>query len=205
MPRLRAAVAADVQVVALLGGDQADVFALRFGTLADAAGDGHLDLVRCADALVAILDADREADGILHAVAAPGGADAALHGPQRLAVGVAAFEAGVDQLFPDVGQVLHASAEHVDPLPAGDLRVEAVFLGDAGDHRELLRRDLAAGHARHDGIQSAALHVRQEAVVRVLERLRAPAAGCRRSTSSPGSTPRPACRLRSRGRCRSGR
>ena len=138
VPRLRAAVAADVQVVALLGGDQADVLALRLGTFADAAGDGHLDFVRRTDALVAMLDADREADGILHAVAAPGGADAALHRPQRFAVGVAAFEAGVDQLFPDVGQVLHAGAEHVDPLPAGDLRVEVVFLGDAGDHGELL-------------------------------------------------------------------
>ena len=106
VPRLRAAVAADVEVVALLGGDQADVLALRLGTFADAAGDGHLDFVRRADALVAILDADREADGVLHAVAAPGRADAALHGPQRLAVGVAALEAGVDQLFPDVGQVL---------------------------------------------------------------------------------------------------
>ena len=130
VPRLRAAVAADVEVVALLGGDQADVFALRLGTLADAAGDGHLDLVRRADALVAILDADREADRVLHAVAAPGRADAALHGAQRLAVGVAALEAGVDQLFPDVGQVLHLRAEQVDPLPAGDLGVEVVLLGD---------------------------------------------------------------------------
>ena len=84
MPRLGAAVAADVQVVTLLGGDQANVFALGFGTFADAARHGHLDFVRCADALVAIFDANRKTDGILHAVAAPRGADAALDRPQRL-------------------------------------------------------------------------------------------------------------------------
>ena len=139
VPRLRAAVAADVEVVALLGGDQADVFALRFGTFADAARDGHLDFVRRANALVAILDANREADRILHAVAAPGRADAALHRAQRLAVGMAAFEAGVDELFPDVGQILHLRAEQVDPLPAGDLRVEAVLLGDCRRARSAFR------------------------------------------------------------------
>ena len=35
---------------------------------------------------------------------------------------------------------------------------------------ELLGRDLAAGHARHHGIRAAALDVRQEAVVGVLNR-----------------------------------
>ena len=100
VPRLRAAVAADVEVVALLGGDQAEVLALGLGTFADAAGDGRLDLVRGADAAVALLDADGEADGVLHAVAAPGRADAALHRAQRLAIGVAAFEAGGDRLLP---------------------------------------------------------------------------------------------------------
>ncbi len=171
VPRLGAAVAADVEVVALLRGDQAEVLALGLGALADAAGDGHLDLVRRADALVAVLDANGEADGVLHAVAAPGRADAALHGAQRLAVGVAAFEAGVDQLLPDVGQVLHLGAEQIDPLAAGDLRVQAVLLGDLAQHDQLLGRDLAAGDARHDGIQPAALHVGQEAIVGVLQRL----------------------------------
>ena len=46
VPRLGPAVAADVQVVPLLGGDQAEVLALRLGTLADAAGHRRLDLVR---------------------------------------------------------------------------------------------------------------------------------------------------------------
>ena len=36
---------------------------------------------------------------------------------------------------------------------------------------QLVGRDLAAGHARHDRVQPAALHVGQEAVVGVLQRL----------------------------------
>src|SRR5579883_510696 len=102
MARLSAAVAADVQVPALLRGDDAEVLALRLGTFADAAGHRCLDLVRRTDALVAILDADGEADRILHTVTAPRRAYAALDRSQRLAVGMAALEAGVDQFFPDV-------------------------------------------------------------------------------------------------------
>ena len=100
--RLGAAVAAHVEVPALLGGDDAEVLALGLGAFADAARDGRLELVRRAQALVAVLDADGEADRVLHAVAAPGRADAALHRAQRLAVGMAALEAGRDQFFPDV-------------------------------------------------------------------------------------------------------
>ncbi len=92
--RLHAAVAAHVQVPALLGGDDADVLALRFGAFAGAAGHGQLDLVRRAQALVAVLQVDREPDAVLHAVAAPGRADAGLHRAQGLAVGVAGLEAG---------------------------------------------------------------------------------------------------------------
>src|SRR6185369_6527449 len=94
MPRLRAAVSADVQVVTVLGGDEAEVLPLRLGTLADATGDGRLHLVRGANALVAVLDADGEGDGILHAVPAPGRAHAALDRAERFAVRVAAFETG---------------------------------------------------------------------------------------------------------------
>ena len=39
------------------------------------------------------------------------------------------------------------------------------------EHDELVGRDFAAGHARHDGVQAAALHVGQEAIVGVLQRL----------------------------------
>jgi hypothetical protein len=46
--RLHSAIAADVEVPALLGGDHADVLALRLGAFARAARHGHLDLVRRA-------------------------------------------------------------------------------------------------------------------------------------------------------------
>ena len=80
VPRLGAAVAADVEVVAVLGGDQAEVLALGLGALADAAGDGPLELVRGPEPAVAQLDPDGEPDRVLNAVAAPGRADAALDG-----------------------------------------------------------------------------------------------------------------------------
>ena len=54
--RLHAAVAADVEVLALLGGDDAEVLALRLGALARAARHRRLELVRRAQALVAVLD-----------------------------------------------------------------------------------------------------------------------------------------------------
>ena len=129
-----------------------------------------LELVRRADPPVALLDPDGEPDRVLHAVAAPGRADAALDRADRLAVGVAALEAGGDQLGPDVGQVVHRRPEQVDALAAGDLGVEAVLPGDLAQDDQLLRRDLAAGDARDDRVQPAALDVGQEAVVGVLER-----------------------------------
>src|SRR5206468_8811713 len=101
---------------------------------------------------------------------APRGADAALHVAQRLAVRLARFEPGVDQLAPDVRQLLEARAEHVDALAARDLRVEAVLGRDRGDDPELLRSDLAARDARNHRIGAVLLHVRERAVVGVLQR-----------------------------------
>ena len=126
--RLHAAVAGDVEIPAAFGGDDAHVLALRFGAFARATRHRELDLVRRAQALVAILEIDGETDAVLHAVAAPGGAHAALHGAQRLAVGMAGFEAGVDELVPDERQLVHLRAEQVDALAAGDLGVQAVLL-----------------------------------------------------------------------------
>src|SRR5574343_531445 len=98
MARAHAAVAADVEVPATLGGDHADVLALRLGTFTGASGDAELDLVRRAQALVAVLQAHGEADRIADAIPAPGRADAGLHGAQRLAVGMTGLEAGSHQL-----------------------------------------------------------------------------------------------------------
>ncbi len=76
--------------------------------------------------LVAVLELDGETDGILHAVAAPGGAHAALHRAQRLAIGVSGFEARRDQFAPDRRQLVDLRTEQVDALPAGDLGVQPV-------------------------------------------------------------------------------
>jgi hypothetical protein len=59
--------------------------------------------------------------------------EAHLDRPQALAVGVSTFEAGGDELRPDVGQVLSLSSEEIEPLTAGDLEVEVVLLGDPPD------------------------------------------------------------------------
>ena len=138
-----AAVAADVEVPAVVGGDHADVLAAGLGALPGAAGDAELDLVRRPQAAVAQLEVDGQPDGVLDAVPAPGRADAGLHRPQRLAVGVPGLEAGVDQPLPDRRQLLEPGAEEVDPLAAGDLGVEAEVLGDLADRDQAVRRDLA--------------------------------------------------------------
>src|SRR5690606_10051777 len=118
-----AAVAADVEVPAARGGDDTEVLRLGLRALALTAGDRRLEFVRGAQPAVAQLQVDRHAYGVLDAVAAPGLPDAGLHRAQRLAVGVAGLEAGVDQAGPDEGELFDPGAEHVDPLTAGDLRV----------------------------------------------------------------------------------
>ena len=59
--RLHPAIAAQIEVPSLFGGDDAEVLALSFGALAGAPRDGRFDLVRCAQAAVAAgHPADRE-------------------------------------------------------------------------------------------------------------------------------------------------
>src|SRR6185369_17087970 len=100
--------------------------------------------------------------GVLDAVAAPGRPDAAFHGPQSLAIGVATFHAGVDDFLPDVRKLLYLGAEQVDALAAGYFRVEPIFFGNAAEGDELVGRDFAAGNSWHHGIKSATLHVSQK-------------------------------------------
>lgn len=119
-----AAVAADVEVPALVGRDDADVLAAGLGTLAGTPRDAELDLVRRPQPAVAVLEVDGHPDRVLHAVAAPRRADARLHGAQRLAVGLPRLHADVDEALPDRGRLLDAGAEEVDALAAGDLDVE---------------------------------------------------------------------------------
>src|SRR5262249_31004029 len=103
-----------------------------------------LQLVRGAEPLVSILDLHGEADRILHAEPAPGAPDAALHGAERLAVGMSGLEPRGDQIAPDVRQLVETRAEQIDALSAGDLRVEAVALRHRADRHELIGRHLAA-------------------------------------------------------------
>ena len=203
--RLEAAVAADVEVPALVGGDHAHVLAAGLGALAGASGDAELELVRRAEAAVAQLELHRHRDRVLHAVAAPGRADAALHVAQRLAVGLPGLEAGVDEHLPDLGELVEAGAEQVDALAARDLRVQAEVGRDLGDDRELLRRDLAGGDAGDHRVGAVLLHVRHRAVVRVLQAAAAAVEDVRAVLGREDGADRRACRRRSRGRCRAAR
>ena len=167
--RTHAAVAAYVQVPAVLGGDHADVLTLGFRTFAGAAGHRHLELMGGTQALVAVLQKNRHVHTVLHAVAAPGAADAGLHRTQGLAVGVAGFEAGGDEFFPDFGQFAQGGAEQVHPLTARDLGVQVVFLGHFTQHNQLVRGDFAARHPGNDGVSAVLLHVGHEGIVGVLQ------------------------------------
>ena len=133
MPRPEAAVATDVEVPAVLRRDDAEVLALRLRAFTGAAGHAGLDLVRRTKPAVAQLELDRETHRVLDAVATPGLADARLHRPQRLAVGMPRLEAGVDESPPDRRQLLDACAEHVDALSAGDLRIKVEVTRDLAD------------------------------------------------------------------------
>ena len=101
--RFGAAVAAYIEIPAFFSGDDAEIFTLRFGTFADAAGYAGFEFVRRAQAFVAVFQINGEADRVLYAVAAPCAADAGFHRAQGFAVGVAAFETGCNQLFPNGG------------------------------------------------------------------------------------------------------
>ncbi|MNR39379.1 hypothetical protein D3C85_1575860 [compost metagenome] len=102
MARAHAAVTGHIEVPAFLGGDYANVLALRLGALTGATGDRELELVRRTQAFVAILEGQGHLHAVLHAVTAPGAADAGLHRAGRFAIGVPGFETGLDQLGPDV-------------------------------------------------------------------------------------------------------
>ena len=66
---------------------------------------------------------------------------------------------GVHQPPPDRRELFDPGAEQVDPLAAGDLRVEPEVAGHLADHDQLLRGDLPAGHARDHRIRAVALQV----------------------------------------------
>src|SRR6185312_1597029 len=168
--RLHAAVAADIEIPAFLGGGRTIILPLRLRAFARTARDTELQLVGRAQPLVTALQLDREADAVLHAVPAPCRAHAGLHRPQGLAVRMPRLEAGCDQVCPDERQLVHPGAEEIDALTTGYLGVQAELAGHFADGDQLLGRDLASRNARHHGIRAVLLHVGKEVVVGVLQR-----------------------------------
>ncbi len=83
---------------------------------------------------------------------------------------MAALETCRDQLGPDLRQEVDRRPEQVDALASRDLGVKSVLPGNLAQDDELLRGDLATGYARDHRVQTSALEIGQEAVVRVLER-----------------------------------
>ncbi|KPH88225.1 hypothetical protein GLUCOINTEAF2_0203911 [Komagataeibacter intermedius AF2] len=170
MARAHAAITADIKVPAILGRDHAHVLALCLRAFAGTAGHGEFELVRGAQALVAVFQIQRLAHAVLHAIAAPCAAHAGFYGPGGFAICLSGLESCFQQFTPDIGQLFQPRAEQVDALAAGDLGIQAVFLCHLTKYDQLLRRDLAARDAGYDRIGAVFLHVGHERVVRVLQR-----------------------------------
>ncbi len=154
------AIAADHDVIAGLDADHANVLDRRLGTVARAARDGELDLVRRPRAPAHLLDLDAEPRRVLRPKPAPFLAHAGLHGAQPLGVGVSGDQPRIGQVRPDRRELLLLDAEHVDALAAGDLdRRHAVFFGGVGDRPQLARVGQAAPHPRHDRKSAVLLDV----------------------------------------------
>src|SRR5207244_8262895 len=111
----------DVELVAGIDADHAEILDRRLGAIARAARHRDLELVRHPAAPGHLLDLYAEAGRILRSEAAPLGADAGLHGAQRLAVGMARNHPSRVEVGPDCWQILFADTENVDALAAGDL------------------------------------------------------------------------------------
>ncbi len=206
VPRGESAVAADVEVPAGLGGDHPEVLRPGLGALPRAPRHRRLDLVRRPQPPVAQLQRDGEAHRVL----------LRRSGTRSCPTQDFTVRSALPYACPDskpastsrrqiAGQLLDPGAEHVDPLPAGDLGVEPEVAGHLADHDQPLRGDLAAGDARHHRVGAVALQVGQEVVVGVLQRRPARRPARARCPATRGSTRPPACRCRSRGRCRTGR
>ena len=169
MHRLGAAIAAHVEVVAGLGGDDAHILALRLRALPQTTRGRHLDLVGRSQASVSMLQGDGHGHRVLLSVAAPGAPHAALHRAQGLAVGLSCLHAGIHQLFEDVWQVVNLGAVHAQALGSGDLGPQSVLLGRRGEGQEGVWSDVTTRTAWDHRVGARLLDVGQEAVVGVLD------------------------------------
>ncbi len=126
--------------------------------------------MRRAQAFVAVLQPDREAGGVLHAVATPRRPDAGFHRAQGFAVGMPGFKPGLHQRLPDRRQLIKGGTEKVDTLAAGDFAVQVVAFGNLTDSNQPVCRHFPCGHPRDDGVSAVLLDVGKVAVVGVLQR-----------------------------------
>src|SRR5690606_34562675 len=93
--------AADVDLVAAVDADHADVLAGRLRAVARTAGDAELDLGGRPGAPHELLEPHAQAGGVLGSEPAPLGTHAGLHRAQALGVGVARDHAGRVEVGPD--------------------------------------------------------------------------------------------------------
>ena len=80
------------------------------------------------------------------------------------------FEAGFNQLTPDLRQIVFLCAKHRQALRAGDFGVEIKFTRDTTHCHQSFRGDFTARRARDHRVGSVFLDVSEEVVVRILQR-----------------------------------
>ena len=159
-PDMDAAIAADMQFVATVDADHAEILDRRLRAVAGAARRRDLELVGHPRAPGHMLDLDAKAGGILGAETAPFGPHAGLHRAQRLAIGMARHHAGRIEIGPDGGQVFFPDAEDIQALAAGHLDHRGViFFDHVGDRAQFLGVGEPAPHARHDRVGAILLDV----------------------------------------------
>src|SRR5690606_29644667 len=110
-----AAIAADMQFIAAIHADHAEVLDRRLRAVAGAARGGDLELMGHPRTPGHPLDLDAKASGVLRTEAAPFAAHAGLHRAERLAIGMARHHARGVEVGPDGGQVFLPDAENVEP------------------------------------------------------------------------------------------
>src|SRR5215510_10002037 len=84
---------------------------------------------------------------------------------------MAAFKTNVEQSLPDVREILDLRPKQIDALPTCNLGIEAKLFRCFAQGDELVRRDFTTRDAWNDRVQAATLHVRQKAIIGILQRL----------------------------------
>ncbi|MNM81591.1 hypothetical protein D3C81_936020 [compost metagenome] len=80
------------------------------------------------------------------------------------------FKSGVDQLLPNLRQLLQPGAEQVNPLAAGNLGVELIAQSDLADGDQSLRSNFPGRYPRYHRIGAIFLDIGKKAIVGILQR-----------------------------------